>query len=356
MRERLDSNGYPIISLSTEDAGHIARRVRESEAEAVAVSLLFSFRNPEHERLIAEALRALDGSAFLSVSSDLLPEYREYERTSTVVINAYVGPAMARYLQRLGDALGPRLRITHSGGGSLSAAKAAQEPVRTLLSGPAGGVMGAFHLASQAGFSQAITLDMGGTSTDVSLCSGRVQETTSAQVGGYPIRMPTIDIHTVGAGGGSIARVDPGGALLVGPQSAGCGARAGLLRTWRPCNGDGRQPGPGPAGRGTLSGRKDVAGRGAGPLLPGEVGRRAGPGRHRYRGGGHPSCQCSNGAGATSDLPGAWLRSAPLYASGLWRRRPHARLLAGRGSGHYAHPGSPTNRAYSLPWVLRWPT
>ena len=221
VRERLDSDGYPIVSLSAEDAGHVARHVRESGAEAVAVSLLFSFRNPEHERRIVEALRALGGSAFLSVSSDLLPEYREYERTSTVVINAYVGPAMASYLQQLGEALGPRLRITHSGGGSLSAAQAAQEPVRTLLSGPAGGVMGAFHLASQAGFSQAITLDMGGTSTDVSLCSGRVQETTSAQVGGYPTRMPTIDIHTVGAGGGSIARVDPGGALLVGPQSAG---------------------------------------------------------------------------------------------------------------------------------------
>ena len=221
VRERLDSHGDAVVSLSTEDAGHVARRVRESGAEAVAVSLLFSFRNPRHERLIVEALRALDGSAFLSVSSDLLPEYREYERTSTVVINAYVGPAMASYLQQLGDALGPRLRITHSGGGSLSAAQAAQEPVRTLLSGPAGGVMGAFHLASQAGFSQTITLDMGGTSTDVSLCAGRVQETTSAQVGGYPTRMPTIDIHTVGAGGGSIARVDPGGALLVGPQSAG---------------------------------------------------------------------------------------------------------------------------------------
>ncbi len=221
VRERLNSHGDPIVSLSAEDAGHAARRVRESGAESVAVSLLFSFRNPKHERLIAEALRALDGSAFLSVSSDLLPEYREYERTSTVVVNAYVGPAMSRYLQHLGEALGPRLRITHSGGGSLSAAQAAQEPVRTLLSGPAGGVMGAFHLASQAGSSQAITLDMGGTSTDVSLCSGRVQETTSAQVGGYPTRMPAIDIHTVGAGGGSIARVDPGGALLVGPQSAG---------------------------------------------------------------------------------------------------------------------------------------
>ena len=178
--ERLDSRGNVITALSAEDAERIARQAREGGADAVAVSLLFSFRNPAHERLLREALGRLGGDLFLSVSSDLLPEYREYERTSTVVVNAYVGPPMARYLRRLGDALGPRLRIMHSGGGSLSAARAAQEPVRTLLSGPAGGVVGAFHLASQAGFSQVITFDMGGTSTDVSLCPGRVQETTSA--------------------------------------------------------------------------------------------------------------------------------------------------------------------------------
>ncbi len=219
--ERLGSRGEVVVPLSAGDAERIARLAREGGAEAVAVSLLFSFRNPAHERLLKEALDGLGGDLFLSVSSNLLPEYREYERASTVTVNAYVGPPMARYLRRLGDALGPRLRIMHSGGGSLSVERAAQEPVRTLLSGPAGGVVGAFHLASQAGFSQVITFDMGGTSTDVSLCPGRVQETTSAQVGGYPMRMPTIDIHTVGAGGGSIARVDPGGALLVGPQSAG---------------------------------------------------------------------------------------------------------------------------------------
>ncbi len=219
--ERVGSRGEVVVPLSAGDAERIARLAREGGAEAVAVSLLFSFRNPAHERLLKEALDGLGGDMFLSVSSNLLPEYREYERTSAAVINAYVGPPMARYLRRLSDALGPRLRIMHSGGGSLSAERAAQEPVRTLLSGPAGGVVGAFHLASQAGFSQVITFDMGGTSTDVSLCPGRVQETASAQIGGYPMRMPTIDIHTVGAGGGSIARVDPGGALLVGPQSAG---------------------------------------------------------------------------------------------------------------------------------------
>ena len=221
VRERLDSDGRAVIVLSAGEAQRIAEQVKESGAGAVAISLLFSFRNPEHERLLVEALVASGVDAFISVSSDLLPEYREYERTSTVVVNAYVGPPMARYLQRLEEAVGRRLRIMHSGGGSLSPKKASQEPVRTLLSGPAAGVVGAFHVASRAGFPQLITLDMGGTSTDVSLCPGRVQETTSAQIGGYPTRMPTIDIHTVGAGGGSIARVDPGGALLVGPESAG---------------------------------------------------------------------------------------------------------------------------------------
>ena len=221
IRERLDSEGRVVISLTEEDARRIAQRVKESGAGAVAVSLLFSFRNPEHERLLRDALERLASDAFISVSSDLLPEYREYERTSTVVVNAYVGPPMAQYLQRLDEALGRRLRIMHSGGGSLSPEKAAREPVRTLLSGPAGGVVGAFHVASRAGFPQLITLDMGGTSTDVSLCPGHVQETNTTQIGGYPTRVPTIDIHTVGAGGGSIARVDAGGALLVGPESAG---------------------------------------------------------------------------------------------------------------------------------------
>ena len=221
VRERLDSEGRVVMPLSAEDAGRIAQQVRESGAGAVAISLLFSFRNPGHESLLRDALEDMGIDAFVSVSSDLLPEYREYERTSTVVVNAYVGPPMARYLQNLSNAVGSRLRIMHSGGGSLSPEKASLEPVRTLLSGPAGGVVGAFHVASQAGFPQVITLDMGGTSTDVSLCPGQVQETTSTQIGGYPTRVPTIDIHTVGAGGGSIARVDAGGALLVGPESAG---------------------------------------------------------------------------------------------------------------------------------------
>ena len=219
--ECVDSRGASLVAFSPDDAKRLAAAVRDGGAEAVAVSLLFSFLNPGHEAMLREAFEALPEDVFLSVSSDLVPEYREYERTSTTVVNAYVGPVVARYLRRLGGALGRRLRVVHSGGGSLSARRAADEPVRTLLSGPAAGVVGAFHLASRAGFDDAITFDMGGTSTDVSLCPGRVQETGASSVGGYPITVPMIDIHTVGAGGGSIARLDAGGALLVGPESAG---------------------------------------------------------------------------------------------------------------------------------------
>ena len=162
-----------------------------------------------------------DQNIFLSISSELLPEYREYERTSTIVVNAYLGPIVNAYLKDLTSKLGRQIRVMHSGGGSLSATRAAMEPVGTLLSGPAGGVAGAFQVAKQAGFDNIITLDMGGTSTDVSICPGFIQETNSAQLGGYAINSSMIDIHTVGAGGGSIARLDIGGALLVGPESAG---------------------------------------------------------------------------------------------------------------------------------------
>ena len=138
-----------------------------------------------------------------------------------MVVNAYVGQVMSRYLGELEQSLGEGLRIMQSSGGSITARLASEQPVRTILSGPAGGVVGAFHVAQQAGYPDIITLDMGGTSTDVSLCPGRIKETGSSSVGGHPISVPMIEIHTVGAGGGSIARADAGGALAVGPQSAG---------------------------------------------------------------------------------------------------------------------------------------
>src|SRR5205085_2807295 len=163
----------------------------------------------------------------------ILPEYREYERTSTVAINAYLQPLMGAYLKRLGKHA-PALRVMQSSGGSISSAAAAREPVRTILSGPAGGVVGALNAARAAGHADIITFDMGGTSTDVALCvAGEIKTTNEATISALPVAVPVLDIHTVGAGGGSIARVDAGGSLRVGPESAGA------------------QPGPACYGRGT---------------------------------------------------------------------------------------------------------
>ena len=201
------------------DIDALLAKLRAARPASVALCLLFSYANPAAERKIARALRAL--GVPLSVSSDLLPEYREYERTSTTCVNAYVLPRMSTYLDRLDRAAGRRLRVMQSSGGSLSARAASSEPVRTVLSGPAGGVVGARAVARRAGFEKIITFDMGGTSTDVCLVDGAVRTTSEAVVAGCPIRVPVIDIHTVGAGGGSIAWVDPGGLLRVGPQSAG---------------------------------------------------------------------------------------------------------------------------------------
>ncbi len=219
--ERVDYTGAILEDLTPEAIETLLALLREAQVDGVAVSFLFSFLNPLHEEMLLRALRNLPNSPFLSISSQVIPEFREYERTSTVVVNSYVGPVMARYLGELEQSLGSGLRIMQSSGGSITARLAAEQPVRTILSGPAGGVVGAFHTGRQAGYPDIITLDMGGTSTDVSLCPGQIKETTSANLGGYPISVPMIEIHTVGAGGGSIARVDTGGALVVGPESAG---------------------------------------------------------------------------------------------------------------------------------------
>ena len=219
--ERIDYTGTILDDLTPESIDALVELLGETEVDGVAVSFLFSFLNPAHEEILAQRLAQLPNRPFISISSRILPEFREYERTSTVVVNSYVGPVMARYLTQLESVLGHGLRIMQSSGGSITASLAADQPVRTILSGPAGGVVGAFYTGVQAGYPDIITLDMGGTSTDVSLCPGRIKETTSANLGGYPVSVPMIEIHTVGAGGGSIARVDAGGALVVGPQSAG---------------------------------------------------------------------------------------------------------------------------------------
>ena len=219
--ERVDYQGEILEDLQDDAIATLLTLIQEAEVDGVAVSFLFSFLNSLHEEKLLAALRQLPNPPFISISSQVIPEFREYERTSTVVVNSYVGPVMARYLGELEQSLGSGLRIMQSSGGSITARLAAEQPVRTILSGPAGGVVGAFFTGQQAGYPDIITLDMGGTSTDVSLCPGRIKETTSATLGGYPISVPMIEIHTVGAGGGSIARVDAGGALVVGPESAG---------------------------------------------------------------------------------------------------------------------------------------
>ena len=219
--ERVDYTGAIVEDLTAEALEALVALLKESAVDAVAVSFLFSFLNPAHEEMVREALESIDPTPFISLSSRVLPEFREYERASTVVVNSYVGQVMSRYLGELEASLGRGLRVMQSSGGSITARLASEQPVRTILSGPAGGVVGAFYIAAQAGYPDIITLDMGGTSTDVSLCPGRIKETNTSNVGGHPISVPMIEIHTVGAGGGSIARVDAGGALVVGPQSAG---------------------------------------------------------------------------------------------------------------------------------------
>ena len=219
--ERVVASGEVIEPLDDADLRKLVQKLQPSRIEAVAISLLFSFLHPEHEDRIAAALAKL--GVPLSISSRILPEYREYERTSTVVINAYLQPLMGRYLTRLAGAERKlNLRVMQSSGGSISAEVAAAEPVRTILSGPSGGVVGALRAAQSAGIQNVITFDMGGTSTDVALCdSGAIRTTNEATVAGLPVAVSVMDIHTVGAGGGSIARVDEGGSLRVGPESAG---------------------------------------------------------------------------------------------------------------------------------------
>ncbi len=217
--ERVDAQGNILIPLGLSTLSDLQQRLIDARIESVAVSLLFSFLYPYHEQAIGAALRE---QFTVTLSSELLPEYREYERTSTTVINAYVAPLMEHYLTKLEVGLtGRRLRIMQSSGGVITSENARREAARTALSGPAGGAVGAFYVAQEAGFDQIISFDMGGTSTDVALLPGSITRTHEAKIGGLPLRLPVVDIHTVGAGGGSIARVDAGGVLRVGPDSAG---------------------------------------------------------------------------------------------------------------------------------------
>jgi N-methylhydantoinase A len=238
--ERVSAEGEILLSPSDEELVALAERVRASGAESVAVSLLFSFANPQTERRVEAALRSL--GIPVSASHRILPEFREYERASTTVVNAYLAPRMESYLLQLDERVvakhsRARVDVMQSSGGIIPARLGAQEPVRTVLSGPAGGVIGACRVARWAGFDRIIGFDMGGTSTDVFLAdmaTGGAQLTRESVVAGVPIGVPMLDIHTAGAGGGSIARFDAGGMLRVGPESAGA------------------DPGPICFGRGTL--------------------------------------------------------------------------------------------------------
>lgn len=251
--ERIDSSGNVLEPLKPESLQDLESNLKKESIESVGISLLFSFLHPEHEKMIADRLR--ERGFFVSVSSEILPEYREFERTSTTVVNAYVSPILDRYLGSLEDAItketkNSHLRIMQSNGGIICTSEARSSGVRCILSGPAGGVVGAAHIARNAfkyngkGDNEdgsdhklnVITIDMGGTSTDVSLIDDVPSITTESVVGGYPIQIPMIDIHTIGAGGGSIASIDLGGALRVGPKSAGadpgpaCYARGDISR------------------------------------------------------------------------------------------------------------------------------
>lgn len=263
--ERLDHTGAVLHPLDKAALLQMAEQLRQAGVESVAIVFLYSFRNPAHERDAAALLHSRLPDLPISLSSEILPEYREYERTTTTVINAYVQPLVARYLERLERSLAPRddnpplpsagqnswskVRIMQSNGGAIGLRQAAEQAARLVLSGPAGGVVGAFAIAEHGAqltpstphsalrTPNVITLDMGGTSTDVALCPGQIPTTAESMVDGLPLRLPIIDIHTVGAGGGSIACVDAGGGLRVGPRSAGaapgpvCYGRGGIEPT-----------------------------------------------------------------------------------------------------------------------------
>ncbi|HEX6823154.1 MAG TPA: hydantoinase/oxoprolinase family protein [Candidatus Sulfotelmatobacter sp.] len=245
INERTAADGEILSEPTNQELRALADQIASAHPQSIAISLLFSFANAKNEEAIARALKSLN--APLSISHQILPEFREYERTSTVVINAYLQPVMERYLRNLEQSCrrdvasnlpasltsarknqkkgpsnsAPRIFVMQSSGGITALSTAAREPVRTVLSGPAGGVVGALATARASGFENVIAFDMGGTSTDVSLVEGTIETANDAHVAGLPISVPMLDIHTVGAGGGSLARFDAAGVLRVGPESAG---------------------------------------------------------------------------------------------------------------------------------------
>jgi N-methylhydantoinase A len=227
VKERVRHTGEIETGLDENAVRIAARKLREAQVRAVAICFLYSFVKPEHEKRAKEILLEEYPDVFVSASHEIAPEFREFERLSTVVVNAYLGPVMRNYIKRLAprlEGLGMKVppHLTQSNGGVIGFETAAAMPVRTVLSGPSTGVVGAQAVGRAAGFDDLITFDMGGTSTDVALLKGgQARLASEATVHGYPLKAPMLDIHTVGAGGGSIAYVDSGGLLKVGPRSAG---------------------------------------------------------------------------------------------------------------------------------------
>jgi N-methylhydantoinase A len=225
--ERTLYDGKILRPLDEEGVRGIAEKLEKIGIKGVAVCLLHSYANPAHEKRIKEIFKKQYPEAVVSTSHEILPEFREYERMSTTVINTYVMPIIDRYLQDLRrmmreEGLTADLNVMQSNGGVMTSRSAGEKSVHTILSGPAGGVMGSLAIGTQIGMKNLITVDMGGTSFDICLIhGGKIHFTKESEIGGHPIKIPMIDIHTIGAGGGSIAWIDPGGSLHVGPQSAG---------------------------------------------------------------------------------------------------------------------------------------
>ncbi len=220
IEERTTAAGKIEKSISADALEEILDKIISKKTEAVAVCLINSYANASNELFIKQAIKKRN--VLFSISTEILPEHREYERTSITAVNAYLIPVLSRYLSNLEKNLyHADLKIMQSNEGYISPAIASSVPIRTSLSGPAGGVVAAFHLGKAARIQNLITFDMGGTSSDVSLIDGQIRRTNESFIGDFPIRMPIIDIHSVGAGGGSIAFLDRGGSLKVGPQSAG---------------------------------------------------------------------------------------------------------------------------------------
>ena len=340
--ERLDHHGAVLQPLDLGALDAVLDTLVEQEVESVAVCLLYSFVNPQHEEAIRARIleRGLLQAQQISLSSEVLPEFREYERASTVALEAWVRPVMNRYLRRLEEALpGPsRLLVMKSDGGVSAADEVRQQALQTALSGPAAGVIGASWVARLAGHDNIITLDMGGTSTDVALCPGGPARRADAEIDGMPLRLRVLDIETIGAGGGSLVRLDSGGALRVGPQSAGA------------------DPGPMIYNRGgrqlTVSDANALLGRidpghflGGGMPLELEGARRAmaelaarhaavaGNGRARRHRRGRRQHRSRPAPGVHRPRP----RPARLHADGIRRSRSAARLRRRRTHGDASH-------------------